>query len=230
MIEPSEREKLKSWILGESNFLQGVIRPVGDYYHAFVRGYRKEDRGLEETLRLIEYLFDVWPIFVDNRTRSILYLPYVQEETEIINKLTKEIKETTQLIKKITECGRTVLYPEEISILVYNFQNLRIYMDYVAGRNRFTYEMLDGERFSDILQKFRPTVEAFKRKVISNNDFNSTFYMGGIEEYSFLTFFIIDAYDNSLLKKLTEATSEAQREEILKDYSPLSGLEKIYFQ
>jgi hypothetical protein len=230
MIKPTEREMLKSSIEEENNFLQGVIRPLGDYYHGFVRGYGKEDRGLEEALELVEYLqCDVWPIFVKNRTQVILYFPYVQEEIEIINKLTKEIEETTQLIKKITEGGRTLLYPEEVSILAYNFQNPRIYMDYVAGRNRLTYEMLEERRLSNILQKFRPTVEAFKRKVISNNDFNSTFYMGGIEEYSFLTFFIIDAYDNSLLKKLTEATSEAEREEILKGYSPLSGLEKILF-
>jgi len=230
MIEPSEEEKLKSCIEGENDFLQGIIRPLGDYYHGFIRGYGKEDRGLEEALKFIEYLEeDVWPIFVKNRTLTLLYFPYVQEEIKIINKLTKEIEETTQLIKKITEGGRTVLYPEEVSILAYNFQNPRIYIDYVFGRNHLTCEMLDGRRLIDILQRFRPTVEAFKRKVISNNDSNSTFYMGRIEEYSFLTLFIIDAYDNSLLKKLTEATSEAEREEILKGYSPLSGLEKILF-
>jgi hypothetical protein len=230
MIEPSEGEKLKSCIEGENDFLQGIIRPLGDYYHEFIRGYGKEDRGLEEALKFIEYLEeDVWPIFVKNRTLTLLYFPYVQEEIKIINKLTKEIEETTQLIKKITEGGRTVLYPEEVSILAYNFQNPRIYIDYVFGRNHLTCEMLEGEGLSNILQRFRPTVEAFKRKVISNNDSNSTFYMGRIEEYSFLTLFIIDAYDNSLLKKLTEATSETEREEILKGYSPLSGLEKILF-
>jgi hypothetical protein len=231
MIKPTEREILKGSIEEESNFLKGVLRPVGDYYHEFIRGYGKEDRGLKEALELIEYLEeDVWPIFVKNRTQVGLLFPYVQKETEIINKLTNNIKEATQLIKKTVESGRTTLYPEEVARLVYDFQNPRIYMDYAAGRNHLTYQMLDGRRLTDVLQEFRPTVEAFERKVISNNDSpNFTFYMGRIEEYSFLILFTIDAYDNSLLKKLIEVTSEAEKEEILKWYSPFSGLNKILF-
>jgi hypothetical protein len=230
MIKPTEREILKSGIEEESNFLKGVLRPVGNYYHEFIRGYGKEDRGLEEALELIEYLEeDVWPIFVRNRTQVGLLFPYVQKETEIINKLTNNIKEASQLIKKTVESGRTTLYPEEVARLVYGFQNSRIYMDYTAGRNHLTYEMLDGRRVSDVLQEFRPIVEAFGRKVINDNDSLNFFYMGRIEEYAYLTFFTIDAYDNSLLKKLIEATGEAEREEILKGYSPLSGLNKILF-
>jgi hypothetical protein len=230
MIKPTEREILKSSIEEESNFLKGVLRPVGNYYHEFIRGYEKEDRGLEEALELIEYLEeDVWPIFVRNRTQVGLLFPYVQKETEIINKLTNNIKEASQLIKKTVESGRTTLYPEEVARLVYNFQNSRIYMDYTAGRNHLTYEMLDGRRLSDVLQEFRPIVEAFGRKVINDNDTLNFFYMGRIEEYAYLTFFTIDAYDNSLLKKLIEATGEVEREEILKGYSPLFGLNKILF-
>jgi hypothetical protein len=232
MIKPTEREILKSSIEEEINFLKGVLRPVGNYYHEFIRGYGKEDRGLKEALELIEYLEeDVWPIFVRNRTQVGLLFPYVQKEIEIINKLTENIKKANQLIKKTVESGRTTLYPEEVARLVYNFQNSRIYMDYTAGRNHLTYEMLDGRRLSDILQEFRPAVEAFKRKVIISNsdDLTPTYYMGKIEEYSFLTLFIVDAYDNSLLEKLTEATSEAEREEILKEYSPLPALNKILF-
>jgi hypothetical protein len=232
MIEPTSREKLKSIIEEEGNFSQGVIRPVGRYYHEFIRGYGKEDRGLEEALELIEYLeCDVWPIFVKNRIQVGLFFPYVRKEFQIINKLTEQIKKASQLLKEKIESGRTTLYPEEVARLVYDFQNPRIYMDYVAGRNHLTYEMLDGRRLSDILQEFRPAVEAFKRKVIISNsdDLTPTYYMGKIEEYSFLTLFIVDAYDNSLLEKLTEARSEVEREEILKEYSPLSALNKILF-
>jgi hypothetical protein len=231
MIKPAERAILKSSIEIESNFLQGVIRPIGDYYHGFIRGYGKEDRGLEEALKLIDYLkSDVWLIFVENRAQVSVFFPYVQKELEIINKLNKKIEEASQLIEKVTESGRTTLYPEEVAILVYDFQSPRIYMDYVFGRDYLTYEMLDGRRLSDILEKFRPTVEAFGRKVISNNNgLASTFYIVGTREYSFLTLFTIDSYDNSLLKKLTKATSEAQREEILKEYSPSLGLDKILF-
>jgi hypothetical protein len=124
---------------------------------------------------------------------------------------------------------RTTLYPEEFAKLVYYFQNFRLYMDYVAGRGFLTREMLDGRATIDVLRKFRPIVEAFDRKLISNYDSYSNFYMGGIEEYSFLTLFTIDAYDNSLLRKLNEAKDEEEKEKVLKEYSPLIGLEKILF-
>jgi len=229
MIKPTEREILKSIIEEETNFLKGVLRPVGDYYHDFIGAYREDDRGLRKAIDLILYLKeDVWSIFVDNRTKVGFRFPYVRKETEIISKLTKEIEEINQLIKEVAS-KRTTLYPEEFAKLAYDFQNFRLYMDYVAGRDCLTREMLDGKAINNVLRRFRPTVEAFERKVISNDDPSSTFYMGGIEDYSFLTLIIIDAYDNSLLRKLTEAKGEEEKEKILKEYSPLFGLDKILF-
>jgi hypothetical protein len=228
MIEPTGREILKSIIEGEINFLKGVLRPVGNYYHDFIGAYRKDDRGLRKATDITLYLEDLWPIFVDNRTKVSFRFPYVRKETEIIRKLTKEIEEINQLIKEVVN-ERTTLYPEEFAKLVYYFQNFRLYMDYVAGRDYLTLEMLEGKAIIDVLRKFRPIVEAFVRKVISNDDSFSNFYMGRIEEYSFLTLFTVDAYDNSLLIKLTEAKGEVEKENILKEYSPLIGLEKILF-
>jgi hypothetical protein len=90
MLEPTEREILKSTIEEETNFLRGVLRPVGNYYHDFIRAYREDDRGLRKAADLILYLEDVWPIFVDNRTKVSLRFPYVRKETEIISKLPKK--------------------------------------------------------------------------------------------------------------------------------------------
>jgi hypothetical protein len=90
--------------------------------------------------------------------------------------------------------------------------------------------MLERRRLGDILEGSKPTIDAFGRKVVrNNNDSLITFDMGGIEEYSFLTLFAIGAYDNSLLKKLTEVASEEEREDILKEYSSLVGLDQILF-
>jgi hypothetical protein len=230
MIKPTEREILKNPIEEEMDFLKGILKPIGDYYHNFIRAYGRVDRGLKEASNLILYIKEEWPIFIKKRSKVSLFFPYVlQEEVEIISKLNQQIEEATQLINKATESKRA-LYPEEISTLAYYFPTLRIYVDYVAGRDYLTYEMLERRRLGDILERFRPTIDAFGRKVIrNNNDFLLTFDMGGIEEYSFLTLFTIDAYDNSLLRKLTEAKGEEEREEILKEYSPLVGLDQILF-
>jgi len=229
-MKAAEREILKNPIEEEMDFLKGILKPLGDYYHDFIRAYGHVDRGLKEALNLLLYIKEEWPIFIKKRSKVSLFFPYVlQEEVEIISKLNQQIEEATQLINKATESKRA-LFPEEVSVLAYYFPDVRIYVDYVAGRNYLTYEMLERRRLGDILEGFRPTIDAFGRKVVrNNNDFLLTFDMGGIEEYSFLTLFAIDAYDNSLLKKLTEAAGEEEREEILKEYSPLVGLDQILF-
>jgi hypothetical protein len=227
MVTPTKREVLKYGIEEEKNFLKGITKPLGDYYHQFLRAYGNPDRGLREAYTLLQYLEEIWPIFVEKRSEISVFFSYIQEEKKIISELTKYKGEAEQIIKGVIKRGRETLYPEEVSALAYIFPNLRIYVDYVAGRDNLTYKFLDGREIKEIIEEFRPTVESFERKIILND--NCSFYMGEPEKYSFLTLFVIDAYDNSLLRMILKAKSDDKIEEILKIYSPTKGLTEILF-
>jgi len=230
MAKPTEKELLRANVERELNLLKVALRPLGISYHDFVKAYGRRDRGLKEAIELIRYIKeDVWPVFINERSILALFFPYIQQETEIINKLAKEIEEAAQIVENSIKRGGTTLYPEEVSKLVHFFQNPRIYLDYVVGRDYLTHKLLGGKKINTILKEFKPVIEAFEGKLIKgcNSDYN--FYMGSVEGYAFLTLFMIDAYDNSLLKRLVEAKSEEEREKILKEYSPSQGLNQILF-
>jgi hypothetical protein len=226
-MKPTKIEIEKSVIKDEIYFLNAVSKPIVDYYHNFIKAYRKDDRGLNDALEFILYMKeDVWPVFVDKRITSSFYFPYVNKEIEIIKKLNEELDENIKMIKEIMEKRKT-LYQDEFSKFAYHLQNPKIYMDYVAGRDHITYKILDGEQFCDIIEEYRPSIESFWRKL---NIKDPTFNISQIktEEYPFLTFFIISAYDN-LLNKLIEVGDEIKRKRILKNKSCYDGLIKYLF-
>ena len=230
MVRPTEREITRAIVGEELNLVKLALRPLGDYYHSILRGYGKPDRGLKEVLNWLLYTKnEIWPFFIEKRTEVSLSFPYIREEAEVLNKLTEQIKEVDETVKNVIESKRRTLYPEEFSDLTFNIQNIRIYMDYVAGRDYLTCKILEEEKVRSILEEFRPSIEAFERKLVKNDDYPFTFYMGRVEEYSFLTLFIVNAYSNSLLKSLLEAKSEEEMERILKNYSLSSGLNQILF-
>jgi len=229
MIKPTEREIVKEVVKEELEFLRGGLIGVGEAYHNILRSYTR-DRGLEALKILYRYIKeDVWPIFVEKRSKLSFLFPYIaSSEVGILNELTKRIEKIGVMLKEIEKIGRKVFYPEEVSEILSYTQSLRIYMDYVTGRDYLTYEILDGKKVKEVLERFRPTIEAFERKLIKNNN-SITFYMGSSIEYAFLNLFIIDAYDNSLLRMLIKEKEEKEMENILKMYSPSQGLNQILF-
>jgi len=230
MLTPTKREIVKEAVKEELEFLRGVLRGIGETYHNILRSYRKGDRGLKALETWYQYNNeDVWPILLEKRSKSSFFFPYTLREAEILNKLTKEIERIGIMLEEIHMSGRKVLYPEEVSEVLSCAQTSRIYMEYVTGRDYLTYELLDGKKVKEILETFEPTVRAFEKKLIRNIPPASTFYMGTTIEYAFLNLFIIDAYDNSLLRMLMSAKKDEEVENILSTYSPSLGLNRVLF-
>lgn len=229
MIQPSEREIMKKIAKDLSGLLIVATPATGEYYHNTLRSYRGRDRGLGALERWYLYVRGVWSVVMEEISEASYLFPYILKELEIINKLTKKIEEIGEMLKEISISGRRVAYPEEFSRALCNAQTLRIYMDYLVGRTYVSYKILDGWEVRKILEPIRRPLKAFQRKLIENNSSASVFYMGDPREYGVLTCIVISAYDNSLMSRLLNAKNNEEREDILKTYSPLQGLDQILF-
>jgi hypothetical protein len=239
MIEPTSDEILKVIVEDEMNSFKLTLIPFGELYHSTLKSYRNVETCLKNASTLLLYVMESWPILIHKRIKYSHFLPYIQKEVEIINKLNNEIEEANKIINNLNKESRKTFYHHEFSTLLYILQNCRTYTDYVVGRDYFTYKVLDvldrkknimaiRETIKKIIKEFEPIIKAFQRKLIINNNYDM-FYMGDVEKYSSLTHFISNAYDNSLLSKILEANNNEEIRKILKEYSPLQGLNRVLF-
>lgn len=215
----------------EKNFLSLAIKSSSFYYHDIIRNYSSEDRGLSSILQLIGYLYTIPEDSNDfnesglisqleNKTlESSIYIPAMMKELPII----KKMKEKTNGIVKIAYDAFSrdppVLMPEEYSEIVYHLGNWIIYMNYRYCYCEFRRRALTKGDIREILEKYKGVLDAFMN--------NTHFYMGEkVFPFAFVTFFIIDAHDNSVISEYLKNKNI----DFLFEYVPEKGLEEILFK
>ncbi len=237
-MRASSRELTRAIMEDVMEYLGTIIKPIGDYYHAMIRGYSNEDRGLSNAYELLEYLYGeskVWFNFVSRMARLSDGIrenlgvedDFISKEFSIIEKISSRLeydvkKSIVEALSRESKC----LYPEEFSRIVDDFEKVRIYLDATHGRLKIMYDILETRNLKNTIEKYKNTVTSFLKKLRNENQGYNRFYMGKIADYSVLTFTIIDAYDNSFLLKLKKEYNE----EFIHTYSPINGFDKVLFK
>jgi len=112
-----------------------------------------------------------------------------------------------------------VLLPEEFSEIAYHLGNWIIYMNYRYCYCGLREHALLGRDIREILEKYRGPLDAFLN--------NTHFCMGErVFPFAFVTFFIIDAHDNSVIREYLKNKDIT----FLLEYVPEKGLDEILFK
>jgi len=237
-MKASSREMTKALMEDVMEYLGTIIKPIGDYYHAIIRGYSNEDRGLSNVCELLEYLYgesNVWFNFASRisrlsdkiRENLMVENDFISKEYDIVVQISKRLdygvkKTVIEALSRESKC----LYPEEFAKIIDDFEKVRIYLDATHGRLKIMYDVLETGSLQNAIEKYKKIVAAFLKKLQNENQEYNHFYMGKIAGYSVLTFTIIDAYDNSFLRKLKKGFNE----EFFYTYSPTNGFDKVLFK
>ncbi|MEM5875539.1 MAG: hypothetical protein QXW01_03395 [Candidatus Aenigmatarchaeota archaeon] len=221
MIEVEKGDIINS-LYGEKEFYTLVNKPIGIMYTNFIRSYIKRDRGFKEALTLLEYLFlDENNVFfqLEQITDALQkYIPAMNEEKIVIEKLKKDIGfEIQKIYEKSLE--KKMFYPEDFANMASYLASMRTYLDYRMGINLVRLSDLKGIYY-ETLNKYEPYVRNFLYKKKNNIDY----YMGSVEGYGFLVFFIIDSHDDSLLEK-----RRSKNYKFTISYTPIKGINEILF-
>jgi len=198
---PVEKDRIEA-LEKEMKFLTDTLKEKEKYYLDFIKAHKiEEDKGLKKGSELFSCISEKWMNFMTHRGEiKNLGFVYLQKEAEAMTRLTVQIEGGKRTIGNAQKEKR-FLSPEEVLSLIYIYQNVGIYCEYVLGRDYITCKFLEDERpnIQEILQ-YAPSL------------------------------FFIDAYaQNSLLKKITTTNKRERKIEILRSHSLLSGLNQLLF-
>ncbi|MEM4461213.1 MAG: hypothetical protein QXY70_03705 [Nanopusillaceae archaeon] len=217
-----EKSDIINSLYGEKEFYTLIIKPIGIMYNNFLKSYIKRDRSFKEATTLLEYLFlDENSAFfqLEQITDALQkYIPAMNEEKIIIEKIKSDI---VAKIQKIFENNleRKMFYPSDFANIASYFATIRTYLDYRTGINLVRLSDLKGIYY-ETLSKYEPYIRSFLYKKRNNMDY----YMGSVEGYGFLVFFIIDSHDDSLLEK-----RKSKNYKFTISYTPIKGINEILF-
>ncbi|MEM4461220.1 MAG: hypothetical protein QXI09_02485 [Candidatus Aenigmatarchaeota archaeon] len=221
MGENEKNVRLRT-LKGEEQFYNLTLPAMEHSYNHFLRQYSRRDRGLSEASFLLEYLFGENGFFpqLENITQFMQdKIPGMIVEVEVMENLKKEI--VSLLLETYNRAlKRGLLFPEEFSEMAVYFTTLIRYGEYRAGINEVRIADLKGNLW-ELVYGYEPPVRAFiRRKIHENNNY----YRGENKEWWFLTFWIVDANDNSLLKN-----RKSTNWRFTISYVPLRGIEETIF-
>jgi hypothetical protein len=228
MAKPTEIEKLRVIVEDTQILLRDVIKPCGDYYHNVMHSYFKEDRGLNELLNFLYYIApDANGVLSHMKKKLEMNSPYIpacEKNLEIMRKIEEGIDEVKKICKEAMKREIKTLLPQEFVRAMYHASNVRIFLDYLYASYSLIHDILiENKGIQEVLKKYEPTIKAFIEKKLKNED---EFYMGLLENYSFLTYFVIDSHDNSILRDLKTRKDK----KILIKKIPEKGLEEILYK
>lgn len=236
MLESERKRQLGRVLEEERSFYFFTIKPLGDYYHEFIRSYGEEDRGLSKLLQLTNYLFPFEPEGNNSREEGVisgfkemtldllLYIPAMKEELVIMKRIEDELSESLKKSLKGVKRTPPVLMPDEVADVAFALSALRIYMDYRYAYNEIRSDILmRGKGLRSLLDRYKGVIRNFIRSMEEGSDF----YLGWkILPYSIVTFFSVDAHDNSLLRDFLKTEDK----ELLLTYVPTKGLNEVLFE
>jgi len=202
------------------------IKPISDAYHGMLDDYSQDGGFLQAFDLFNSYLFgepNAWLNTIDTITMVSNYFPYLKKEKEIRNKITNELKGAKGILDKAASSKDSILSREEFCEILVSLQNLGIYLGATVGRFSFMSRLLQGEKYSDVINSHKNEIDDFLESTNANKYI--PFYM---RIGSFLPFLLVDAYDNSFLYELK--LKGGYDEEILHGYTPFNGFEKFLFR
>ena len=223
---------LLSKLRNELRISRSEIISLGKFYHEFIESYVDGKIGVFKLREILSFLYGsedefekpVFPELVERVGELETYIPAMRKELSFLERLREGLDEVREIFHASLKRG--ILLPEEHAKVAYDLSNLRIYYDYLHGYNCIRTWILERKGIRGLLDHYQGIIKAFIYKTRENRHF----YMGGVNGYAFLTFFGIDAHNNSILRKLIKTKDYQKRLDICVNEIPEQGLERVLFQ